>query len=206
VNGKEIKSTSDRTTQLRYFKADGICIQYEDFSKMGKQEKRDLCKRSVVYIYHDTIDSMSHKNPKQIGTACEIAIRELKDLISSLHATCNVTNVILTADLGFLYNDMEFAEKDKHKITEETVELKTRYYISNDSSEASAPGFGISKFPVSKVSGMSGPSYVAVPNGSNRLYAAGGGYEFAHGGASLQELLIPVLYSHVQRVDKKTQG
>ena len=30
----------------------------------------------------------------------------------------NVANVLLTADHGFLYNDMKFEEKDKHSIKE----------------------------------------------------------------------------------------
>jgi len=203
LDGKEIKGTADRDAQLKSFNSDGICIQYEDFMKLSALEKRDLCKRSTVYMFHNTIDSMSHKNPAQLGLACEVAKKELKELIGSLHSSQNVTNVILTADHGFLYNDMPFADKDKHRISEDTVELKTRYYLSESGAEAAVPGFGISKFPVSDVSGMRGDCFVAVPNGANRLYAAGGGYEFAHGGASLQELIIPVLFSYRQRVDKK---
>ena len=45
------------------------------------------------------------------------------------------------------------------------------------------------------------PTYVAVPMGTNR-FAASGGYSFAHGGASLQELIIPVIKSQLRRVDK----
>ncbi|MGM9797035.1 MAG: hypothetical protein ACI3ZY_05580 [Parabacteroides sp.] len=36
--------------------------------------------------------------------------------------------------------------------------------------------------------------YVAVPTGTNR-FATLGGYNFAHGGATLQELLIPVIHT-----------
>ena len=42
--------------------------------------------------------------------------------------------------------------------------------------------------------------YVAVPDGSNRFFAPGGGYEFAHGGATLQELIIPVLFSYRKNI------
>ncbi|MEO5221652.1 TIGR02687 family protein, partial [Bacteroides ovatus] len=40
-----------------------------------------------------------------------------------------------------------------------------------------------------------------VPMGTNRL-AASGGYSFAHGGATLQEMLIPVIHSSQKRSDK----
>ena len=146
---------------------------------------------------------MCHDNPQQVGLACKTAIAELKDWIKKLHATFNVTRVILTSDHGFLYNDIQFTEKDKHHVTEKAVEIKSRYYLTESSADASEAGFGISKFQLCKVSGMiDTDTYVAVPNGSNRLYASGG-YEFAHGGATLQELIIPVLYSSRKKVDTK---
>jgi hypothetical protein len=62
---------------------------------------------------------------------------------------------------------------------------------------------GIAKFPLGKVSAItaSSPTYVAVPFGTNRL-AASGGYSFAHGGAALQEMLIPVIKSSLRRTEK----
>ena len=76
----------------------------------------------------------------------------------------NVANVLLTADHGFLYNDMKFEEKDKHSIKESVIEKKTRYYLtdSNDAFE------DIVKFPLDKVSSIKSttPLQVAVPIGT----------------------------------------
>lgn len=203
VNGKPIESMNDRTKLLQFYVSDGLCINFKDIKSMGIEEKRELFKRSVVYVYHDTIDSMCHDNPQQVGLACKTAISELSDFIKHLHASLNVSRVVLTSDHGFLYNDMPFAEKDKHHVTEKAEEIKTRYYLTESAADASEAGFGISKYQLCNVSGMiDTDTYVAVPNGSNRLYASGG-YEFAHGGATLQELVIPVLYSTLERVDKK---
>ena len=121
-------------------------------------------------------------------------------LVRRLHATWNVTNVVITADHGFIYNDQKFAEKDKHCIAEAAVEKKTRYYLTDRNDEVD----GMAKFALREVSGMKGADlFVAVPLGTNRL-AAPGGYNFAHGGASLQELIVPVIKSQLRR-DKKTE-
>ena len=203
VNGRPIVGMDDRTRQLQFYAEDGLCISYTDLMAKSLTERREITKRSIVYVYHDTIDSMSHDNPRKMALACRTAVDELADLIKHLHASLNVTNVILTSDHGFLYNDMPFAEKDKHHVEEETIETKSRYFLTRSSAQASAPSFGISKFVLNSVSGMDDDDvYIAVPNGSNRFYAPGG-YEFAHGGATLQELIIPVIYSYIQRVDKK---
>lgn len=64
---------------------------------------------------------------------------------------------------------------------------------------------GICKYPLSEVSAIESPSpiYVAVPIGTNRM-AASGGYSFAHGGATLQEMIVPIIYSKRKKV-KKTE-
>ena len=111
-----------------------------------------------------------------------------------------MANVFVTSDHGFLFNDVKFEEKDKHRIDDAYDERKTRYYITDDG----APVFGITKYPMESVSSMTAPGkYVAVPDGTNRLYAEGGGYQFAHGGAALQEMVIPILYSHTQKEGTK---
>ena len=154
VNGKPIDSMDDRTKLLQFYVPDGLCINYRDMKSKSVEENREICKRPVVYIYHDTIDSMCHDNPQQVGLACKTAIAELKDWIKKLHATFNVTRVILTSDHGFLYNDIQFTEKDKHHVTEKAVEIKSRYYLTESSADASEAGFGLSKFQLCKVSGM----------------------------------------------------
>lgn len=45
------------------------------------------------------------------------------------------------------------------------------------------------------------PLWIGVPVGTNRL-AASGGYNFTHGGASLQEMIIPVIRSQQKRTNK----
>ena len=159
-----------------------------------------MFKKPLVIIYHDTIDEASHNQSTfDVIHACHRAVEQLTALVRRCHATWNVNNVLVTADHGFIYNDMKFTEKDKHSITEDTIEKKTRYYLTT----SSTPVEGIVKFPLSDVSAIqsSSPVFVAVPEGTNRL-AAPGGYNFAHGGATLQELIVPVIHSVLRKTDK----
>ena len=200
VDGKALSSTEQRTAHLEQYKPGGRCIDYVELMNMGSQAQRDLFKSPLVYIFYNTIDEASHsQSPFEVIRACRIAIEQLTLLIRRLHSSWSVSHVYLTADHGFIYNDMKIEEKDKHSITEETIEQKTRYYLTYSDGKVT----GISKYPLDKVSAMTSdkPILVAVPTGTNR-FAAPGGYNFAHGGATLQELLIPVIHSAPVREGK----
>lgn len=199
VDDNLLATTEQRTSHLCHYRDGAICMRYEDVMSAGGSVMREECKRPLIYIFHDTIDEASHsQSPFEVIAACRRAIKQLADLVNTLHASWNVANVLITADHGFIYNDMKFEDKDKHSITEETVEKKTRYYLTTSPSEVD----GIVKFPLDDVSGIKGLGlFIAVPEGTNRL-AAPGGYNFAHGGASLQEMIIPVIKSIRKKKDK----
>jgi hypothetical protein len=200
VDGQVLATTEQRTAHVARYKEGAVCVKYEDVMNGDQTSNRELFKRPLVYIFHDVIDENSHpQNPFEIIRSCRTAINQLVVLVKRLHATMNVHNVVVTADHGFIYNDIRFEEKDKHSIDEPCIEKKTRYYLTNSTMEVE----GIAKFPLEKVSAItaSSPTYVAVPFGTNR-FAAPGGYSFAHGGAALQEMLIPVIKSSLRRTEK----
>ena len=200
VDGKVLNDVDKRSAHLNKYKENAICVNYEDIMNASVQTAREICKRPLVYILHNTIDEASHtQSPFEVIRACRLAIEQLSVLIKRLHASWNVTNVLVTSDHGFVYNDMVFEEKDKHSVNEDYIEKKTRYYLTNSSSNVE----GIVKYPIQAVSGIksSSETYVAVPLGTNRM-AASGGYNFAHGGATLQEMIIPVISSARKKTEK----
>ena len=200
VDGQVLVTTEQRTAHVSRYREEAVCVKYEDVMNGDQRSNRELFKRPLVYIFHDVIDENSHpQNPFEIIRSCRTAINQLTALVKRLHATMNVHNVVVTADHGFIYNDIRFEDKDKHSITESCIEKKTRYYLTDSNMKVE----GIAKMPIEKVSGISSsnPLYVAVPIGTNRL-AAPGGYNFAHGGGTLQEMIIPVVKSSLRRTDK----
>ena len=201
VDNRILDSTAKRTEQVDSYRSGAICVDYEVVGKYDQEKNREIFKHPLVYVMHNTIDDKSHgATAKEVADSCRDAINELEMLVHKIHETYNVTEVYITSDHGFLFNDQEFANKDKHKVTEEVLEKSSRYYLTKVADAAP----GIVKFPLSEVSEMNAEGiYVAVPEGTNRLAAPSGGYLFTHGGASLQELIIPVIVSRKERENTK---
>lgn len=200
VDGALRKDTNKREQLLGKFKEGAICLDFDAVAKYDKAQNREWFKHPLVYIFHDSIDKVGHGgSAEDVVKACRKAIDDIEKMIPHIHDWGNVTQVIVTSDHGFLFNDIEIADNDKLPIEEETLERKTRYYIT----KSDKPMDGITKYALPSVSGMEQDLYVAVPDGTNRMMVKGGDYQFAHGGASLQEMLIPVLTSTYEEIDQK---
>lgn len=202
VDDHILDTTQKRSEHLQVYLDGAVCVPFETVAEYNQEKNREIFKHPLVYIFHDVIDKTGHDgNAKQIVNSCRDAILELKNMIPKIHASYNVTEIYITSDHGFLFNDIMFADKDKHKIEEEYLERSTRYYLTKSKDKVS----GVVKFPLSEVSGMVnvGDVMVAIPEGTNRFAAPSGGYMFTHGGAALQELIIPVITSHGERDDNK---
>ena len=202
VDGSILSTTDKRSEHLESCKEGAICVPFETVAEYNQEKNREIFKHPLVYILHDVIDKTGHDGTsKQITQSCHEAIDDLARIIHKIHESYNVTEVYITSDHGFLFNDIVFAEKDKHKITEDTLERSSRYYFTYSDKEVS----GIVKFPLEEVSGIRNPKpiFVAVPQGTNRLAAPSGGYMFTHGGAAMQEIIIPIIVSRQERIDNK---
>lgn len=200
VDDHVLNSTDKRLEHLQRYTEDALCVPFDVVAEYNQERNREIFKHSLVYIFHDMIDKTGHDgNAKQIVQSCRETITELAKMIQKIHD--RVTEIYVTSDHGFLFNDIVFADKDKHKITEDTLERSSRYYLTH--SDKYIPG--IEKFSLEDVSGMAYKEkiFVAVPQGTNRLSAPSGGYMFTHGGASLQEIIIPVITSRREYSDNK---
>lgn len=206
VDGNVLGTTDKRKAQLLKYSPYATLIDYKEYinmkSSLSREKMRDFFKPyQVIYIMHDTIDHAGHDG--DVVSACRQAINELRQLVSELHSTYNISYVTITSDHGFLYREMEFKGYDKQRTEEikEAIENKSRYYLTKEKGETS----GFTKFRLTDVSNIANEDiYVAVPNGSNRIYAPGDDYHFAHGGASLQEMIIPIILSHKEHDNTKT--
>lgn len=170
VDDHILDTTQKRSEHLQVYRDGAVCVPFETVAEYNQEKNREIFKHPLVYIFHDVIDKTGHDgNAKQIVNSCRDAITELKKMIPKIHASYNVTEVYITSDHGFLFNDIMFTDKDKHKIEEDCLERSTRYYLTKSKDEVS----GVVKFPLNEVSGMVniGDVMVAVPMGTNRFAA-----------------------------------
>lgn len=189
-----------RDALLKKAKTASIALQYKNISAMRREELGALIKgMEVVYIYHDAIDSASHTSDSLVFDACEEAIREIRNLLKTLANDHSGANFIITADHGFLYTYSPLTEADKVGKTsfiDHAVEYEKRYAIMQPEG---VPEYLI---PVRLLSGRT-PYIAYTPRETIRIRKSGGGQNFVHGGASLQEMVVPVLCYHHVRKDYK---
>ena len=160
----------------------------------------------LIYIYHNTIDATGDTPSSERGvfSACERAVQDLRNLTQRLVNQLNATNVFITADHGFLYQRQALAEADKLAFPEtKGLERGRRYVVGR----ALAAPRGTLSFELPQLTDASGaPLQVVVPRGTLRFSLQGAGSQYVHGGASLQEVTVPVLHYKHERARKGDSG
>jgi uncharacterized protein (TIGR02687 family) len=154
----------------------------------------------VVYLYHNRIDSVGDKrdSEERVFEAVEESLNELVRIIRKL-STANATNMLVTSDHGFIYQNREIDDSDFSSVDPEGDEIlfrDRRFVLGKGLVDKSS----LRKFTPEQL-GLVGKVEVQIPKSINRLRLKGSGSRFVHGGASLQEVVIPIL-----KINKKRQS
>jgi len=186
------QSTRDRERVLQRVRSDIKALTFDDLIKHTTTTGRDLCKEyPILFVYHDRIDATGDKPDTEEDTpeAVERAIEEISSAIQKLN-NFNVRRVLITADHGFLFSmDVHDSMQEDAPETSGTEWLrKNRCVVASE-----VKGTDGYRFPLREVSPIDEDGVVAVPRAVNRYLHRGAGKRYAHGGASLQELVVPVL-------------
>lgn len=174
--------------------AGGVAVKAVDLLALKKEQGRELVgDRRVVYVYHDEIDARGDKAATEAGTfdAVRKATGDLVDLVRYVVNNLNGNYVLVTADHGFLFTETAPDETDKSQLTGKppgTVRAKKRYLLGHDLPESAAAWRGRTAETARAEGGME----FWIPKGANRFHFTGGA-RFVHGGAMLQEIVVPVI-------------
>jgi uncharacterized protein (TIGR02687 family) len=204
VNGQPSASLEQRSIIIS--SVGGIAVKANELIALKKEEGRELiANQSVVYIYHDEIDARGDKLATEGDTfeAADKAIADLTEIVRYVINSLNGNYVVVTADHGFLFTETPPNETDKSKLSDHpagTVKPKKRYLLGHGLPDGGDQAWrGRTEITANAEGGME----FWIPKGTNRFHFVGGA-RFLHGGAMLQEIVVPVItVRHLK--DKKTR-
>ena len=202
-DGQSAKGLAAREKLLQAGRAgeNARAVKAEDVMNMRNEDGKALFRDNhVVYVYHNRIDAIGDKllTEDQLPQAAEDTIEDLTKLVRKL-TSANFTNILITADHGFLYqhralDESDFAIADPQG---EAILFRNRRFVIG---RGLAPTTGMKHF-TAKALGLAGDLEVLIPNSINRMRVKGSSSRFVHGGAALQEIVIPVI-----KVTKKREA
>ena len=172
----------------------GMAVKADQLLVMKQEEGREfIAGKRLVYIYHDEIDARGDKAATEGDTfeAVRKTIRELADLVRYVVNNLNGNYVVITADHGFLFTETAPGGPDKSRLEDKpdgTIIAKKRYLLGYDLPPHEQAWRGDTAVTAEAAGGMQ----FWVPKGNNRFHFTGGA-RFVHGGAMLQEIVVPVI-------------
>lgn len=190
ADGLPTNSTAARDAILKAKRSSYAAIQYEDIAGMKRQELRNyMSDKSLVYVYHNVIDNTGEHNENKVFDVAATAIKEILDLVKKIFNDLQISNFFITADHGFVYRRSVVEDSDKYSnvVSMHPTEVSKRYAISND------PSFGIPytlEYPLATADGV---YKVVSPYSYDLFKTPGPGLQYVHGGASLQETVVPII-------------
>ena len=197
ADGHRTDGTANRAKLLQSVK--GTAIGAQDVLTMPIEDLRDLYKaHQVVYVYHNVIDATGDDPTTEQGVF-EAANRAMDEIIQLLKrwTNANATNILVTADHGFLYQDIPLEQSYflSEKPHGDEVSYSTRRFALGTKM---IPSSSFMTFSAAQA-GLAGELDIQIPKSIHRIPQPGKGTRYVHGGASLQEIVVPVIAVNKKR-------
>ena len=193
INGVSSNGTDNRDAILKMENEKSLAITYDKLMDMKRENLRKaVIGLDVVYIYHDTIDAIGDhaSTEREVFEATEDAFKEVIDLVNKLVNEVSAASIIITADHGYLYKRSAMEESNKISgIKLDDGEDNRRFLLTSKNEEVE----GAVTFSMDYLLGEGTNKYVITPKGTTRFKVQGAGANYVHGGAMLQEIVVPVI-------------
>jgi len=189
ADGQPTNGLANRIKILQNAHPEAIAYRLTDLLDWSRATADENLKgKRLVYLYHDVIDAAgdSAKSERDTYITAERAITELSiavDRLSKLQAK----RIFITADHGFLYqypkieNDIKVASV-KGEIIDSNRRFAVGHHLLIDDGAINVPD------DFSTLEGVE----TVIAKGVNR-FIGGGGLQFVHGGATPQEVIVPLI-------------
>lgn len=199
LDGQSAAGTENRAKILaRNSKEQATAVKASEFLQMSRDESRELAKAChVLFVYHNQIDAAGDKleTEERVFDAAEDALPELLTILKKL-AGANFSNILITSDHGFIHQNqpLEKSEFSAEDVQGGEIIVRNRRFVVG---KGFKPNRSMKEFSAHAL-GLEGNFSVMIPKSINRLRLQGSGSRYVHGGASLQEVVLPLI-----KVNKK---
>lgn len=197
--------STNRAQILRSAEKDSATVDFAQLIKWDRETGRTFFNANrLVYIYHDWIDAIGDKKRTEHETfeATTKATDDIKVLINKLYGW-NVYHILVTSDHGFLFNYKPLAENSRENLPQSEGYCRDHVrFVVADQFPEKVDGY---LMPLRNTTNLDTDLKVVVPRAINRFRKQGNiGVQFVHGGASLQELIVPVIkfYKHKKEISQ----
>ena len=200
VDGQSSQGVANRSKILQAgCKYSATALRADGLLQMNKDECRALVRdHDVVYVYHNLIDKVGDErdSEERVFEATTEALQELIKIIKKLTAA-NASNLLVTADHGFIYQNRPIDESDFSGTAvqgEKVLFRDRRFVLGHGLTEQE----GLKKYTAKDLH-LHGDLEIQLPKSINRLRLKGSGSRYVHGGMSLQEVVVPILQINKKR-------
>ncbi len=191
------KSTVGRENREKVLKSalDGKAVAFdaETINNTKVDDLKTIVRdNKVIYVYHDVIDKIgdARDSEERVFGACETALDEISKLVRKFTSS-NALNVIVTSDHGFIYQNRPVEESSFVALAvskEGAINSNRRFLVGKDLADNPS----LLSFTAPQI-GLTGDFDIQVARGVSRMLEKGSGSRYVHGGASLQEVVVPVV-------------
>lgn len=203
VDGEPCFSSEQREKILRSYNPLSVVTTYSEVISMNRESVRKLMTgQELIYIYHNQVDARGDHaaTENEVFSAAQESISEIMNLIQKLTVDKSITNYIITADHGFIYKRDKLDESDKVNLPKQSgAYLNKRFILTKEPLSIE----GALNYSLEYLGSENKDVYVTVPRGAEIFKAPGGGQNYVHGGASLQEIIVPLIKVKTERYKKE---
>lgn len=198
IDGQRTAGLADREKILQQ-KSEALALRLPELLAMDRQMVRSTVRgKQVVYIYHDRIDAFGDQARTENETfqAAARTIEEIVEAVDILVKNLTDVTVYITSDHGFIYQRTNLRESDKTpRGGEDAILAGRRYMVFNEHIEVPHTV----SIDLKYLFGVGSELTAVVPKANNRYKLQGPGQNYVHGGASLQEIVLPLIHFEKDR-------
>lgn len=162
------------------------------YTSKGVEAKELIQNHDLIYVYHNRIDKVGDDKTSEdkVIEASKEEIDFLVDVAKKI-TSMNGYHVVFTSDHGFVYQHEAIKESDftDAQVAGDLIKDSRRYILGKNLTHNN----NVVKYKATDLQ-INSDVEVLIPKGINRLRKQGSGSRYVHGGATLQEVVVPVLF------------